>query len=206
MNLRLLASLALVLAVAPLASAQNATTPATSTPAANLTPTVAQQISATQSSLNASAASLQPAIAGNSTLSGYLSSALAALNGNTTTAGNTTTSLSSLKSLSKLYTQASAVKLTPEQTKLAAQVRDEAAALLLQKNISATDPGLAGPVNDVVTSFKSGQYVAAAKELTTMYSSAPLTADQKTLVKGIAAQYAPDAKSAAAAALHSLGF
>jgi precorrin-4 methylase len=205
MNLRL-TLLSCLLALATTASAQNtttATTPAVATPA------VAQQISATQASLATSAAALQASLgSSNFTLSTQLQSAVSSLTGNATAApGNSTVSgLASVKSLTQLYQSAQQAKLTPEQLKLAGQVRDEASALVLQRNLSAQNPALAGPVNDIVTSLQSRNYTAAAKDLTTIYTSAPLTAEQKTLVKGLAKQYTPNAAAAAEAALHSFGF
>ncbi len=81
-------------------------------------------------------------------------------------------------------------KLTPEQTDLAKQVRDLAAAYVVQKDFSALE-GVPGEVATVVGALRKGEVATALPALTNIAAKAKLTPAQKDLVNSIAEKYAP---------------
>lgn len=81
-------------------------------------------------------------------------------------------------------------KLTPEQTDLAKQVRDLAAAYVVQKDFSALE-GVQGEVATVVGALRKGEVSTALPALSNIAAKAKLTPAQKDLVSSIAAKYAP---------------
>lgn len=81
-------------------------------------------------------------------------------------------------------------KLTPEQTDLAKQVRDLAAAYVVQKDFSALE-GVQGEVATVVGALRKGEVATALPALSGIAAKAKLTPAQKDLVSSIAEKYAP---------------
>jgi hypothetical protein len=208
------ATLAIHLAFVPMVRAQSATSAAPSTPAAakasvanttaavkaNVTAAagnITQDIAQSQNLVTKRADALKTALASDTASSGLLSQAMSALS-----AGK---DIPFLQSLTQLYN----AKLTPAQLKLVGQLRDESAALLLQRSVAAPTPALAGPVHDTVAALRAGNYSTALQQLTGLASQAQLTVPQKDLLKNLANQYAPksltDAAATADKALNSLG-
>lgn len=81
-------------------------------------------------------------------------------------------------------------KLTPEQTDLAKQARDLAAAYVVQKDLASLE-GVQGEVATVVSSLRKGEVSTALPALSGIASKAKLTPAQKNLVSAIAEKYAP---------------
>ena len=95
-------------------------------------------------------------------------------------------SAESLSSLQKL----GAAKLTPEQTKLAADVYHIGTAYVIQKNFASLD-GAQSDVAKAVNSLRKGETLAAIPAIQSIAQNAKLTAPQKELIQSVATQYAP---------------
>ena len=97
-----------------------------------------------------------------------------------------TKSTDALNALQKL----AEAKLTPEQSKLAAEVRDVASAYLVQKNFGALE-GAQTDVAQIVSSLCKGQAAAALPSIKNVAANAKLTQPQKDFLKALADKYAP---------------
>lgn len=128
--------------------------------------------------LQTKAESLNQSLAANTGASTALQTALQSLS-----AGKSANSLASLQKLS-------AAKLTPEQTKLAADVYHIGTAYVIQKQFASLD----GAQNDVVkavSALRKGETLTALPSIQSIAQNAKLTAPQKELIQSVASQYAP---------------
>lgn len=82
------------------------------------------------------------------------------------------------------------LKLTPDQTTLAKDVYNAAAALVTQRNFSSLE-GMNSEVGSVVNSVWKGNYSQALPALQKIYTQANLTEPQKNLLGTTFDQYAP---------------
>ncbi len=128
--------------------------------------------------LQTKAGSLSQSLATNTVASSTLQNALQSL-----ASGKSAESLSSLQKLG-------AAKLTPEQTKLAADVYHIGTAYVIQKNFASLD-GAQGDVAKAVNSLRNGETLAALPAIQSIAQNAKLTAPQKELIQSVASQYAP---------------
>lgn len=121
---------------------------------------------------------LGESLKGNEALTQQLSSAVNALLGNHD--GEAVVGLNSLAS----------AKLTPEQTTLAKDVYNAAAALVTQRNFSSLE-GMNTDVSKLATSVWKGNYTEALAPLQKLYSQSTLTAPQKDLLGKMYDGYMP---------------
>lgn len=104
---------------------------------------------------------------------------------------------SALKSLTEnkdiqsleIYQKVAQAKLTPEQTKLATEVRDVLSAFTVQKNFSSLAASQ-GEVGKIVTALRSADTTTALTSLKSLSSNASLSAGQKDLLNTLVGQYA----------------
>lgn len=89
-----------------------------------------------------------------------------------------------------LYDKLTQASLTPQQEKLATEMRDLTAAFLTQKNLSALD-GAEGQVATVVNALRRGEMAGALPAVKALASNASLTPAQKGFLGSLAKQYAP---------------
>jgi hypothetical protein len=130
------------------------------------------------SELGTKVQALNTSLGTNTQAKSLLQSALASLSGS---GSQSTASVSSLQRLS-------AAKLTPEQTKLAKDVRDVGSAYLVQKNLGSVD-GSQSDVAQIVSSLRKGQPAAALPPMKNVASNAKLTQPQKDFLKSLADKY-----------------
>jgi hypothetical protein len=95
-------------------------------------------------------------------------------------------SVGSLNALQKL----SQAKLTPDQTKLAKEVKDVGSAYLVQKNLGTLE-GSQSDVAQVVSSLRKGETATALPAIKRVSQNAKLTDPQKDFLKSLANHYAP---------------
>lgn len=88
-------------------------------------------------------------------------------------------------------------KLTPEQTTLAKEVYNAAAALVTQRNFSSLE-GMNSEVTSVVNSVWKGNYTQALPSLQKIWTQAKLTDAQKNLLGTTFDKYAPGWRDSAA--------
>lgn len=88
-------------------------------------------------------------------------------------------------------------KLTPEQTTLAKEVYNAAAALVTQRNFSSLD-GMNTEVGSLVNSVWKGNYTEALPPLQKIWTKATLTESQKNLLGTTFDKYAPGWRDSAA--------
>ena len=100
-------------------------------------------------------------------------------------------STDSLNALQKL----SEAKLTPEQSKLAKEVRDVASAYLVQKNFGALE-GSQSDVAQIVSSLRKGQAATALPSIKKVAANTKLSQPQKDFLKSLADKYAPGVSKA----------
>ncbi len=121
---------------------------------------------------------LSESLKSNETLTQQLGAAVNALLGNQD--GDAVGGLSSL----------TAAKLTPEQTTLAKEVYNAAAALVTQRNFSAIE-GMNSDVSQLATAVWKGNYTDALPPLQKLYSQTSLTPAQKDLLGKMYDSYMP---------------
>jgi hypothetical protein len=96
------------------------------------------------------------------------------------------------------FGELSSAKLTPEQTTLAKEVYNAAAALVTQRNFSSLE-GMESDVGQLANAVLDGNYSQALPPLQKIYSQATLTPDQKNLLGKMYDNYMPaDWKDSAA--------
>jgi len=83
-----------------------------------------------------------------------------------------------------------AAKLTPEQTTLAKEVYNAAAALVTQRNFSSVE-GMNTDVSQLATAVWKGNYTEALPPLQKLYSQTSLTPEQKDLLGKMYDSYMP---------------
>ena len=127
--------------------------------------------------------SLTKSLGGNADANAQLQSAVQSLLGNK--------GVESLDALQKL----GQAKLTPEQTKLAKEVKNIGGAYIVQKNFSSLD-GSQTEVAQVVNSLRKGDTANALPPLKKISENAKLTQPQKDLLTSVANRYAPGAAKA----------
>jgi hypothetical protein len=88
-------------------------------------------------------------------------------------------------------------KLTPEQSALAKEVYNAAAAVVTQRNFSSVD-GMNSEVTKLVNSVWKGNYTEALPPLQKIYTQAKLTDSQKSLLGTTFDRYAPGWRDSAA--------
>jgi len=123
-------------------------------------------------------AKLGEALKSNETLTQQLNAAVKAMVGNQ--------DAEAVGSLNKL----SAASLTPEQTTLAKDVYNAAAAFVTQRNFSSLE-GMNSDVGQLVNSVWQGNYTSALTPLQKIYSQATLTPQQKELLGATFDPYLP---------------
>lgn len=84
----------------------------------------------------------------------------------------------------------SSAKLTPEQTTLAKDVYNAAAALVTERNFSSVE-GMDSDVSKLATAVWKGNYTDALPPLQKLYSQATLTTEQKDLLGKMYDSYTP---------------
>jgi len=131
---------------------------------------------------------LAGSLAGNETVQQQLNTSVQALLGNE--------DVDAIESLNKI----TAAKLTPEQTTLAKDVYNTAAALVTQRNFSSVE-GMNSEVGQLVNAVWKGNYSQALPPLQKLYSQATLTPAQKNLLGATYDQYMPDGWKEAAGTL-----
>jgi hypothetical protein len=100
---------------------------------------------------------------------------------------SSTNSAESFVSLQKLGD----AKLTPEQTKVAKDVKDAGSAYLVQKNFGSIQGSSSNDVATIVTSLHDGHALAALPAIKNVSQNSKLTTDQKSLLGAVADKYAP---------------
>jgi hypothetical protein len=130
------------------------------------------------SDLQSKSTALNKSLGGNSEAQSSLQSALQSL-----VSGKSADSLGGLQKLA-------AAKLTPEQTKLAADVFHTGTAFVVQKNFGALE-GSQSDVAKAVTALRKGDALSALPAIQGISQNATLTAPQKELIHSVASKYAP---------------
>lgn len=124
-------------------------------------------------------AKLGEALKSNETLTQQLNAAVKALAGNQ--------DAEAVGSLNQL----NAASLTPEQTTLAKDVYNAAAAFVTQRNFSSLE-GMNSDVGQLVNAVWQGNYTSALTPLQKIYSQATLTPQQKELLSATFDPYLPE--------------
>lgn len=88
------------------------------------------------------------------------------------------------------FNKVAAAKLTPEQTTLAKDVYNAAAAFVTERNFSSLE-GMNSEVSKLATSVWKGNYTEALQPLQTIYSKSTLTTEQKDLLGAVFDDYLP---------------
>jgi len=131
---------------------------------------------------------LAQALSGNETVQEQLNTGVQALLGNK--------DIDAIGSLNKI----TAAKLTPEQTTLAKDVYNAAAAFVTERNFSSME-GMNTEVAQVVNAVWKGDYAQALAPLQKLYGQGTLTPAQKDLLGTTFDQYMPEGWKEAAATL-----
>jgi hypothetical protein len=94
-----------------------------------------------------------------------------------------------------LVSKLTQAKLTPEQMAMAKDVKNLAAAYVIQKDLSSVE-GAQGEISTMVNSFRKGEVAMALSVAPDVLKKAKLTGPQKDLLTSIADKYAPGLKKA----------
>ena len=93
-----------------------------------------------------------------------------------------------------LMSKVSQAKLTPEQTRVATQVKDLATAYVVQRNFGALE-GAQGDVAQIVSGLRKGEVVTVVPAVQKVLDNAKLTGPQRQLLTDVADRYAPGFKN-----------
>jgi hypothetical protein len=139
------------------------------------------QLQSLRSDLSSKAKALSQSLGDNTEAKGQVQSALQSLMG-----GKDTNSVSALHKLTQS-------KLTPDQMKLAKDVRDVGSAYLVQKNLGSLE-GSQSDVAQMVNSLRKGNVAGVLPAAKNVGQNANLTAPQKDFLNSLVESYAPGTK------------
>jgi hypothetical protein len=153
----------------------------TDDPLSNASKSTDTQLQSLRTELSAKSKALSQSLGDNTEAKGQVQNALQSLMG-----GKATNSVSALHKLTES-------KLTPEQMKLAKDVRDVGSAYLVQKNLGSLE-GSQTDVAQMVNSLRKGSFATVLPAAKRVGQNANLTDPQKDFLNSLVESYAPGTK------------